>query len=481
VRFNSFQFAFFFIVVWILFLCLRGTPRKVLLLAASYYFYMCWSAKYIVVIWGITIIDYIAGLAIEQATTLGRKRLCLGVSLACNLGLLAVFKYLDFLGSSITPLMRFAGLQQDIPLMHIILPIGLSFHTFQAMSYTIDVYRGNAPAERKLLNYALYVAFFPQLVAGPVERPNELLPQFHSDPKLRLEQMRSGFAQALWGFFKKMVIADSVAEFVNVVYQNPHGFSGASLLLATILFALQIYCDFSGYSDIALGIARVMGYDLRVNFRQPFFSRTISEFWSRWHISLTTWFRDYVYLPLVGKRVTIPSHYFSVLVTFALVGLWHGASWMFVLTGVMHGVYITVGDATRTLRYRVRAALGLHRVPRLLALWQTLFTVSLVMAAWIFFRAGTLSAGWYILTHLFPLQHFNTLVLPMASLDRINAVFVALLTVAMFIVEWFMAHPERIPRVWSVNVFRYCCYYACVYAVIFFGVFGRTDFIYFQF
>jgi alginate O-acetyltransferase complex protein AlgI len=480
VRFNSFQFAFFFIACWTLFLCLRGTPRKILLLVASYFFYMCWSVKYIVLIWGITLIDYVAGLQIEKSEA-ERRRAYLGLSLVCNIGLLVAFKYLNFFGSSLTPLMRFAGIQHDIPLMHIILPIGLSFHTFQAMSYTIDVYRRKAPAEHNLLNYALYVAFFPQLVAGPIERPNELLPQFHSDPQIRLDLIRSGFAQVLWGFFKKMVIADSVAEFVNLVYQHPAGYSGASLLLATVLFALQIYCDFSGYSDIALGIARVMGYELRVNFRQPYFSRTIAEFWSRWHISLTTWLRDYVYIPLIGDRVSIPRHYWSVLVTFALCGLWHGASWMFVLTGVLHGVYIATGDATRMMRRKLRTALGFENFPKLVAVWQVFFTMTLVMVAWIFFRAGTFDSGWYILTHLFPLGHFNSLELPIASLDRINAVFVAMLTVVMFGVEWYMAHPERTPRVWSLNIFRYACYYACVFAVIFFGVFGHTDFIYFQF
>jgi alginate O-acetyltransferase complex protein AlgI len=479
--FNSFQFAAFFLVCWVAFLVLRGTPRKILLLVASYYFYMCWSTKYIWVIWGITLIDYVAGLKIEGSDSPKLRRLYLGLSLVCNVGLLVVFKYASFLGDSVSQAMQFVGLRHDLPLLHIILPVGLSFHTFQAMSYTIDVYHRKAPAERNLLNYALYVAFFPQMVAGPIERPKELLPQFHREPKIRLDLIRSGFAQALWGFFKKMVIADSVAEFVNLVYQNPRGFDGASLLLATLLFGLQIYCDFSGYSDIALGLARVMGYELRMNFRQPYFSRSIAEFWRRWHISLSSWFRDYVYIPMGGSRVSVPRHYLNLLATFALSGLWHGANWTFVMWGALHGLYMIIGQWTLPARLRIHAALGLHRVPRLLAVWQAFFTVALVMMAWIFFRAGTFGSGWYVLTHLLPLGHFDSQVLMIAHLTRVSAAFIAFFTIIMFVVEWWIAHPEQIPQLWASSPFRRLCYYACVYAVIFFGVFGHTDFIYFQF
>src|ERR1700742_3543745 len=277
--FNSFQFLFFFVVVWLLFLVPRGTTRKIILLVASYYFYMCWSTRYIFVIWGITLIDYVAGIQIEKAELPARRRLYLGVSLFCNLGLLIIFKYFNFLTGSLRTATHLFGLRYDPPLLAIILPVGLSFHTFQAMSYTIEVYRRKVPAEKNLLEYALYVAFFAQMVAGPIERPYELLPQFHREPVVTFDAVRSGLAQALWGLFKKIVIADNIADFVNLVYDAPRQYNGTALVVATLLFSIQIYCDFSGYTDIALGVARMMGYQLRINFLQPYFSRSVGEFW----------------------------------------------------------------------------------------------------------------------------------------------------------------------------------------------------------
>src|ERR1700722_14935831 len=351
--FNSFQFLFFFVVVWLLVLVTRGTPRKVILLAASYYFYMCWSTRYIFVIWGITVIDYVAGLQIEKAEHVGRRRLYLGVSLFCNLSLLFLFKYFNFLTGSIRTASHLFGLQYDPPLLAIILPVGLSFHTFQAMSYTIEVYRRRVAAEKNLLEYALYVAFFPQMVAGPIERPYELLPQFHREPQVTPEGMRAGMAQALWGLFKKMVVADNLADFVKLVYDTPRHYDGAALLLATLLFSIQIYCDFSGYTDIALGLARMMGYELRINFLQPYFSRSVGEFWRRWPSSLSTWFRDYVYIPLGGNRVKWSRHYAHLMITFVLSGLWHGANWTFVAWGFLHGLYLVIAQVAAPFTARL--------------------------------------------------------------------------------------------------------------------------------
>jgi D-alanyl-lipoteichoic acid acyltransferase DltB (MBOAT superfamily) len=305
--FNSFQFLLFFVVVWLLFMVTRGTARKIILLIASYYFYMCWSTRYIFVIWAITLIDYVAGLQIEKAQQPSRRRLYLGVSLFCNLGLLFAFKYLNFFTGSIRTASHLFGLQYDPALLAILLPVGLSFHTFQAMSYTIEVYRRRVPAEKNLLEYALYVAFFPQMVAGPIERPYELLPQFHREPRVTLDGVRAGMVQALWGLFKKMVIADNVADFVRLIYDTPRHYNGAALVLATLLFSIQIYCDFSGYTDIALGLARMMGYELRINFMQPYFSRSVGEFWRRWHISLSTWFRLRLYSAGRQPREAVPA------------------------------------------------------------------------------------------------------------------------------------------------------------------------------
>ena len=472
---------FFFIVSWVLLLGLRGTPRKVFLLLGSYYFYMCWSTRYIVVIWAITIIDYFAGLLIAKSDRDRFRKLYLGLSLFCNIGLLVIFKYFNFLSVSTTGFIHLLGLEHDAPLLHVILPVGLSFHTFQAMSYTIDVYYRKASAEKSLLNYALYVAFFPQMVAGPIERPNQLLPQFHRDPTLRVERIHSGIAHALWGFFKKMVIADALAGFVNLVYATPRAFSGAELLLATLAFSLQIYCDFSGYSDIALGIARVMGYELRVNFAQPYFSRSIGEFWHRWHISLSTWFRDYVYIPLGGNRVAVPRYYFNMLVTFLISGLWHGANWTFVIWGGLHGVYLVSSQLSANFRLQARQFLHLRDDSILLIVLQRSFTLTLVTIGWIVFRAKNISTAWYVFTHFFPLGHFNSLSLALGGIPRANIPFILFFIVAMFVVEWWIMHPHRAPRLWENSGFRQLSYYACAFSIVFFGVFGHTDFIYFQF
>jgi alginate O-acetyltransferase complex protein AlgI len=479
--FNSFQFLLFFIIVWLLFLATRGTTRKVILLIASYYFYMCWSTRYIWVIWGITLIDYVAGLQIEKAQEPHRRRLYLGVSLFCNLGLLVLFKYLNFLTGSMRSAAHLFGLQYDPRLLAIILPVGLSFHTFQAMSYTIEVYRRRVPAEKSLLEYALYVAFFPQMVAGPIERPQELLPQFHREPKVSLEGVRSGMVQALWGLFKKMVIADNVADFVKLIYDTPRHYDGAALLLATLLFSIQIYCDFSGYTDIALGLARMMGYELRINFMQPYFSRSVGEFWRRWHISLSTWFRDYVYIPLGGNRVKLPRHYCNLMITFVISGLWHGANWTFVAWGFLHGLYLIVAQTTAPFAGGLAQALGVTRVPRLLALFKTVLTFSLVTFAWIFFRANSVGDAWFIARHLFPLGRLDPLLLKVGGFSHATAPYLVLSIAGMFVVEWWIAHPSRAPRIWERPAFRALAYNACVYAIAFFGFFGHRDFIYFQF
>ena len=473
--FNSFQFLFFFIVVWLLFLLTRGTPRKSILLIASYYFYMCWSTRYIFVIWGITLIDYVAGLEIEKAEREGRRRLYLGLSLFCNLSLLVVFKYFNFLTGSLRSASHLFGLQYDPPLLAIILPVGLSFHTFQAMSYTIEVYRRRVPAEKNLLEYALYVAFFPQMVAGPIERPYELLPQFHREPKVTYEGVRAGMVQALWGLFKKMVLADNVADFVKLIYDAPRHYNGSALVLATLLFSIQIYCDFSGYTDIALGLARMMGYELRINFMQPYFSRSVGEFWRRWHISLSTWFRDYVYIPMGGNRVKLSRHYLNLMITFVISGLWHGANWTFVAWGFLHGLYLIVAQATAPFRPHFT------RVPRLQAFLKTVFTFALVTYAWIFFRANTLQDSWFIATHLLPLGRLDSFLLKVGGFSRATAPYLLMSIIAMFVVEWWIAHPLRVPRLWARPAFRALAYNACIYAIVFFGFFGHRDFIYFQF
>jgi alginate O-acetyltransferase complex protein AlgI len=298
---------------------------------------------------------------------------------------------------------------------------------------------------------------------------------------LRSDRIKSGIILAIWGLFKKMVIADSLGGFVNLVYASPRSYSGAELLLATLSFAIQIYCDFSGYSDIALGIARMMGYELRLNFAQPYFSRSIGEFWHRWHISLSTWFRDYVYIPLGGNRVKTFRLYFNLLATFLLSGLWHGANWTFVIWGGLHGMFLICSYVTAEFRGKVRTALHLDRHPKVLGSLQLLFTFILVTIAWVPFRASDIRSAWYILTHFYPFGGMDSTLLAAAGIPRANTPFLLGFVIVMFLVEWWIRHPHRAPSLWQSSPFRACCYYGCAYSIVFFGVFGHTDFIYFQF
>ena len=306
--------------------------RWPLLLLFSCYFYMVFVPKYIFILFFLIIIDYVAGLMIEQARGWRRKTL-LVASLVANIGMLSFFKYFNFAETEADRLCAFFGTGFHPAYLNVVLPIGLSFHTFQSMSYTIEVYRGKCRAERHLGIYALYVLFYPQMVAGPIERPQNLLPQFHAPVKFNPVNIFEGFELMLWGLFKKSVIADNLALLVDPAYNDPKAHVGWPMVLATYAFAFQIYCDFSGYTDIARGAARVLGYNLMLNFDRPYHAQSIIEFWRRWHISLSTWFRDYLYIPMGGNRVGKWRHYFNVLVVFLVSGLWHGASWAFVVWG----------------------------------------------------------------------------------------------------------------------------------------------------
>ncbi len=443
--FNSVQFWVFFAVVSGLYF---GTPHRwrwVLLLVASYAFYMCWSVKYILVIWGITLLDYWVAIRIEAACG-ARRRAWLALSMAGNFGLLGLFKYADF----------FAGHAW----LGWALPVGISFHTFQAVSYTFDVYAGKVRAERQLGIYALYVAFFPQMVAGPIERAGGMMPQFHRELRLDWQRVFSGLRLALWGMLKKAVVADVAAPVVNAVYGEPHGYGGPMLLLATFLFSIQIYCDFSGYSDIAIGTARILGFDLTVNFRQPYLAASPVEFWRRWHISLSTWFRDYLYIPLGGSRCGMWRYVVNVLVVFVLSGLWHGANWTFAVWGLLHGVYLLLWKPLASLPVAVRV----------------LLTNVMVGFAWIFFRARTLDDGLYIVTHLFGAGKISADALDRIGLPRFEAAVLAVSILTILGVEhyWAAWRPQSRAVRWAV-------YAAAVYAVIFLGVFGKREFIYFQF
>jgi alginate O-acetyltransferase complex protein AlgI len=372
-----------------------GRCRWVLLLVASYYFYAAWAPEYLLWIVVSTLIDYIAAIQIAKTTADAARKGLLALSIVANLGLLFVTKYLGFFGDSLQVLLNPLNVPYDVPVFRVLLPVGISFYTLQTIGYTVDVYRGKVEPERHLGLFALFVSFFPQLVAGPIERAGNLLPQFRARRELSASGVVDGLRLMLWGMFKKVVIADRLALYVNGVYDHPADYRGLPILLATLFFAVQIYCDFSGYSDIALGAAKVMGYDLTQNFRQPYFATSIAEFWRRWHISLSSWFRDYVYIPLGGNRVAKWRWYANLMVVFVASGLWHGASWTFVLWGALHGLYYLVEVWTTEIRDKALSSgarlLRLKEKPVLGAVIGGLVTFILVCFAWVFFRANSIS------------------------------------------------------------------------------------------
>lgn len=396
--FNSFTYIVFLIVAIGVYFLVEHRWRIWLLLAGSYFFYMCWEWKYAFLIAVQTLIHYLCGLYLQWERHPRRRQCALATAVAVSLGMLSYYKYSNFFIGSLERMAAGLGLHWVLPHLSIILPVGISFYCFQALGYTIDVYRGTVPAERHLSRFALYVAFFPQLVAGPIERAGHLLVQFRKRNNPDLTRFVSGSKLIVWGLFKKVVIADRLAFYVDRVYGNPDVYSGTTLLLATYFFAFQIYCDFSGYSDIAVGSARIFGYDLMQNFNLPYFATSVSDFWKRWHISLSTWFRDYVYVPLGGNRVSTLRWCFNIAVVFLLSGLWHGANWTFVAWGGIHGGYYL---AEQMWRRHARGPVLERVMPAPAArVVRILLVFHLVLLAWVFFRAASLSQAGMILTRI---------------------------------------------------------------------------------
>jgi D-alanyl-lipoteichoic acid acyltransferase DltB (MBOAT superfamily) len=479
--FNSLQFAVFFPVVTLLYFLLPHRFRWLLLLTASCMFYMAFIPLYILILAFTIVIDYFAGLWIEGAVG-PRRRLLLLASLIANIGTLALFKYYHFIENNIAGLARLIDWNYAPSALSIILPIGLSFHTFQAMSYTIEVYRGRWKAERHFGTYALYVMFYPQLVAGPIERPQNLLRQFREEHVFDYDRVTSGLRLMMWGMFKKVVVADGLAVFVNKVYGSPHDYPGLPLLMGTVFFAIQIYCDFSGYSDIAIGAARVMGFKLMQNFNRPYAAESIAEFWHRWHISLSTWFRDYLYIPLGGNRVTGLRWLLNLSIVFLVSGLWHGANWTFVIWGGLHGMYLIVGILTARIRNVVVNFLGLDGT-LLLKSWRIAFNFVLVSIAWVFFRAANLSDAWYILTSMAP--SFHDIGAQIAAMRGLGLGIVLPAIVSAMVVE-VIGYLHRDGKFTSYlisrpAVIRWAAYSALVLWTVLFAQYGHMQFIYFQF
>jgi alginate O-acetyltransferase complex protein AlgI len=445
---------------------------------------MAFVPVYILILGFTIIIDYFAGMWIENAQGKSRK-LFLILSLIANVGVLVFFKYFNFLNHNLTLLLQEIGLNNQLPYLSILLPIGLSFHTFQAMSYTIEVYRGNHPAEKHFGIYALYVMFYPQLVAGPIERPQNILYQFREKHNFNYEQVTSGLKLAAWGLFKKVVIADRLSIVVDSVYNHPQNFNSFSLILATVFFAFQIFCDFSGYSDMAIGIARIMGFKLMKNFNKPYQAKSLHEFWQRWHISLSTWFRDYLYISLGGNRVTIPRWYLNLFIVFLISGLWHGANWTYIIWGALHGFYLVFALITKNFREKISKLLLLDKFVFL----PTLITFLLVAFAWIFFRADNVPTAFYIIQHIFTgipkvINHISNHV-PLLQDYGLNnkEMLLSIFLIAFLEAVHYLQNKTNVTLILAQKpaLLRWSVYYLFLISIVVFGEFSQRQFIYFQF
>lgn len=467
--FNSIEFLVFLPVVVLLYFLLPHKIRWFFLLIASYYFYMNWKPLYAVLIFSSTLITYGCGILVEKSNSVRRKKLFLIVSLSINFSILFIYKYFNFLNDSVFKALDFLNIRWELPNLDLLLPVGISFYTFQAVGYTIDVYKGELKAEKNLGIYALFVSFFPQLVAGPIERAKNLFPQFREKHYFDISRLVSGIKQMVWGFFMKVVIADRLSLIVNTAYNNADSHNGTTLLIATVSFSFQIYCDFAGYSNIAIGASRIMGFDLMTNFRRPYFAKNISEFWQRWHISLSTWFRDYLYIPLGGNRVSKSRNYLNVFITFVVSGIWHGANWTFAFWGFFHGIYNAIQKFFGFDKIKLKNA----NISKLLMI---LFNFSLVSLAWIFFRANTISDAFSIIYKIFtdygtPFVDVTTLVFGLFGLG--------ILLLKEFSEEFF---PDSNLFFESKNPLISAFTAAIVIIIILsIGVFDGGQFIYFQF
>jgi len=477
-QFNSISYVVFFPLVLIAYNLIPARFRWALLLAASYYFYMCWRPEYLALILFSTGVDYWAGLRMGAQSTRAERKPYLICSVVTNLLLLASFKYLGFFCGTAASVLGCFNIFVDCSFYNIVLPIGISFYTFQSMSYSIDLYRGRREPERHVGYFALYVAFFPQLVAGPIERSTRLLPQLRRETTFDADRVISGLRLILWGFVKKTVLADRLGEYVNQVYASPGSYGSGPLVLATYFFAFQIYCDFSAYSDIAIGSSRVLGYDLMDNFKRPYAASSVRGFWRGWHISLSTWFRDYVYIPLGGRRggpLRVPA---NLMATFLLSGLWHGAGWSFVLWGALHGVYMLFGRLFSALGAAAFPGIAARTPGRLVGLLRILVTFHLVSFAWIFFRSPDLSHAVEVISGIAGASGGAWAGQLPAPVDLVIAgVFVVILEV----VEWRRHGPgwdwSRVPA-----ALRWVLYLAAAVSVFVLGAHdSNLEFIYFQF
>lgn len=480
--FNSIDFAVFLPIVFGLYWFVVQKNLRIqnaLLLAASYFFYGCWDFRFLSLILFSTLVDYSVGLVLQKQEKQRTRKLLLWTSIAMNLGFLGFFKYYNFFLENFISSFSFFGFELEAQSLQIILPVGISFYTFQTLSYTIDVYKRKIEPTKDFIAFAAFVSFFPQLVAGPIERATQLLPQFYTKRSFDYAQGVDALRQILWGLFKKIVIADNCAEFANLIFNNSSDYSGSTLVLGALFFTFQIYGDFSGYSDIAIGTARLFGFRLMQNFNFPYFSRDVAEFWRRWHISLSTWFRDYLYIPLGGSRGRRWNKIRNICVIFLVSGFWHGANWTFIAWGALNALYFLPLLLTQRNRVHTQALSSGGALPSMREFWAMSSTFSLTVFAWIFFRADSVGHAISYIAEIFSLSLFS---IP-KFVGMYNALITVLLVCIFVLIEWFGREGQyalaHIGQTWK-RPLRYAMYYSLIFAILWFS--GKEqEFIYFQF
>lgn len=493
--FNSYSFLMFFPVVVVIYFLLPKKVSYLWLLAASYYFYMGWNAKYALLLLLSTTITYLSGVLLKwlkenRPDHIRAKKWVVAGSFVSNLAILFFFKYFNFTIESVNAILKHTSLPTVNTSLDVLLPVGISFYTFQALGYTVDVYRGEIEAERNFFRYALFVSFFPQLVAGPIERSKNLLNQLRHPKAFDYRRMSDGLLLMIWGYFLKLVIADRISFFVDNVYANVGIYDGKYLLLASVLFAFQIYCDFAGYSTIAIGAAEVMGFQLMDNFNSPYLSQSVAEFWRRWHISLSSWFKDYLYIPLGGNRKGKVRKYINIMIVFLVSGLWHGANWSYVVWGGLNGIYQVVGAIFTPVRNRIKEKLHLKKSPLPLMIIYMIVTFILVDFTWIFFRADNVQHAFAVIDSIFNMNNQVLLengTLYDLGLSRPNFIVLGVSLVILLAADICKYRGIKVRSViLNLNiVIRWAVIIAGILGILVFGIWGSgysaTNFIYFQF
>ncbi|MFA6403646.1 MAG: MBOAT family O-acyltransferase [Salinivirgaceae bacterium] len=480
--FNSLSFAIFLPIVFMLYWFVAKENLRLqnaLLLVSSYFFYACWDWRFMFLLIFSTLLDYFTGIKIHEAADRNKKLFWLWLSIGVNLGFLGFFKYYNFFAESFADGLSLIGFEANLGSLQVILPVGISFYTFHGLSYVIDLYKNRIKPERNYIDYSVFVSFFPLLVAGPIERATHLLPQILKKREFDYAKAVDGLRQILWGLFKKIVIADNCAEYANTIFNHSADLSGSTHVLGALFFTFQIYCDFSGYSDIALGTARLFGIDLLRNFAFPYFSRDIAEFWRRWHISLSSWFKDYLYIPLGGSKGGMWMKIRNTFIIFLVSGFWHGANWTFIVWGFLNALYIMPSIVFNTHRNNLDIVARGKYLPTLQEFSAIMLTFGLTVFAWIFFRAANVTHAFSYISEIFSRSLFTVPVFPGSG----KAIPIALLTVIFIIIEWLGREQQYAIAHLSIKwkkPFRFSFYYAIIILIFLFG--GKEQqFIYFQF